>query len=760
MTIRARVFLSLGMLLISSLCVISYGIYGSQLISISSNHIEKKTFPIMESALRLSTLVKETVVIVTDTYIEEEGLYLDDLPGKQASFHRVISSIPDGGSELKRLAHLYDSYIEKSDSYLRSYLNSEGGHFSGIDKDIEEVHAIAKELALEIATYRANRSIELSVSMQKIREEAKRFTFVLVVSGAVLLLVVVLLILTLSRLTRNIGEVVAHADKLADGDLNESITYQGTDEVAALRRSFEVMRLSLKDMIENLDNKVIQRTHELNETKKEVFDILNSVKEGIFTFNEDLKACTEHSKIAEYHFVRKHFRGAEIGDLFNLGEGEYERFRAWANMCFGNSKIVRQWDKYKRLSPVSEFKFSVDGDERILDVNFQPVLEGGKLKRIMVLSRDITAHREAENALFESHREQHMIVERVTSLVGNDFEDLREIFNASEKMFSDIKTISTIDQLAARVPEIFREVHTLKGHWGTLGFDAIAAYFGDVEHLLVQLRNDEPVEISDWQSCLENVSVELSSLIQLRNKIYVNDQSHLISIDNDRYQRLLQAISENKVSSRETLYQAVYNLNSLPIETYIKKYQKFIERSKVRLNKDIADLEVTDKNLLVHREVFSGLDDVILHVIRNAVDHGIESIETRDLLNKGPGHISINYYLRDNYHHVVIADDGAGIDPEAVGKKAVKLGLIEAGNLNALNSQQKRQLIFEAGFSTKEEVSSLSGRGVGMDVVKNRLEGMNGFVELESVLGKGTSFTLCYPVRQSKVVWESSASFH
>lgn len=748
MTIKFKVFLFLGMLLVSSLCVISYGIYGSQLINKSSNKIEQQTFPVMENSIKLAAIVKETSSIVTDTYIEADVLYLDDLPQARKAFHLVVASNSEKDPELERIADLYDRYAERSEKYLRNYVINGEENPDELDTDLEEVHQIARQLVEGIGHYKENRSRELSQSLQDIRAQSKRFTFVLVVSGAILLLIIVFLILTLSGLIRNIGEVVVHANKLAEGELEEPIRYSGNDEVAVLRRSFEVMRLSLKDMIENLDNKVNQRTFELNETKKEVSDILDSVKEGIFTFSEDMDVYNEHSTIAEQHYDQAKFKGVKVKKLLKLDKNNYAGFKSWVEMCFGNSRVLRHWDKYQRLSPIKELTLSIEGREQIIGITFQPILESGKLIRIMVLSRDITAHRDAENALLESHREQHLIVERVTSLVANDVEDLREIFEASKRLLAEVKLINTTVDLKSQGSFLFREVHTLKGHWGTLGFDGITRCLGGAEHLLSQLRDNVYVEFDAWCRCFDMVCIEFSALSELKDKIYCQDQNQMISIDNDRYQMLIQEVLNEKDFNNTVLLKSLRDLNALPINAYFKKYQKYIERSQSALDKEIAVLDIKNSDALVQREVFSNLDDVILHLIRNAMDHGIESVKTRQELGKGPGHISIAYQIENNYHSIIVSDDGAGVDPECVGKKALQLGLVDQETLTNLSPQQRKELIFKAGFSGKNEVSMLSGWGVGMDVVKNRLAELDGFVELKSELGRGTEITLRYPVQQ------------
>jgi two-component system chemotaxis sensor kinase CheA len=136
-----------------------------------------------------------------------------------------------------------------------------------------------------------------------------------------------------------------------------------------------------------------------------------------------------------------------------------------------------------------------------------------------------------------------------------------------------------------------------------------------------------------------------------------------------------------------------------------------------------------------------------VHLVRNAVDHGIETIEERIAVGKN-GKGTVNLSARQTGDHIVIEiqDDGKGMRPEVIRDKAIEKGLISVDEASQLNTQECLQLIFLPGFSTKDQISDISGRGVGMDVVKTNIQRLSGRIEIESESGRGSKITIFLPL--------------
>jgi two-component system chemotaxis sensor kinase CheA len=159
-----------------------------------------------------------------------------------------------------------------------------------------------------------------------------------------------------------------------------------------------------------------------------------------------------------------------------------------------------------------------------------------------------------------------------------------------------------------------------------------------------------------------------------------------------------------------------------------------------RLTTEGADIESD-------RDVLDAVRDPLVHMVRNALDHGIESPQRRRELGKNPEGSVVVRAVRTSGHVVIeVSDDGRGIDPAAVGARAVELGLVSAGQLAEMTAADVTRLVLRAGLSTAESVTNLSGRGVGMDVVRRNVENVGGALDIDSVLGRGTTVHLRLPM--------------
>jgi len=190
----------------------------------------------------------------------------------------------------------------------------------------------------------------------------------------------------------------------------------------------------------------------------------------------------------------------------------------------------------------------------------------------------------------------------------------------------------------------------------------------------------------------------------------------------------------------------VMKLRMLPIGRLFSKYQRTVRELANSLGKKV-ELVVEGAETELDKILVEQLDDPLLHLVRNSVDHGIELPAARQKAGKAAaGRLLLRAHHRGNQILVHVEDDGAGIDQERVGKKAVERGIVTQEELEAMDERRLLELIFRPGFSTAAAVTDVSGRGVGMDVVKETVSRLKGTVEISSVLGKGTRMTLRLPL--------------
>lgn len=215
--------------------------------------------------------------------------------------------------------------------------------------------------------------------------------------------------------------------------------------------------------------------------------------------------------------------------------------------------------------------------------------------------------------------------------------------------------------------------------------------------------------------------------------------------DSETLHALDQAVSQLDLLVSD-LQNSVMKTRMQPIGRLFQKYPRIARDLARQMGKNI-ELVLAGEETEVDKTMIEDLADPLIHLIRNAVDHGVESPEDRKSSGK-PDKSLVRLEARQEGDHIVliIADDGRGMSPEKIRSKAVEKGLITEEEANTLDERQSLNLIFLPGFSTKTQISDVSGRGVGMDVVKTNIQKLNGSIEIKSELGKGSIFVISLPL--------------
>ena len=194
------------------------------------------------------------------------------------------------------------------------------------------------------------------------------------------------------------------------------------------------------------------------------------------------------------------------------------------------------------------------------------------------------------------------------------------------------------------------------------------------------------------------------------------------------------------------LHESVMKVRMVPIESVVNKFPRMIRDLSKKLNKPM-ELYMSGEETELDRTVVDEIGDPLMHLLRNSADHGLESAEVRAERGKPEvGSIFLDAYQEGNNVIIEVRDDGNGIDTEAVRRKAVERGLMSEEQAAALTEDEVVGLLFNAGFSTAKVVSDVSGRGVGLDVVKSKIEALSGEVSVKTKLGEGSTFTVRLPL--------------
>lgn len=243
---------------------------------------------------------------------------------------------------------------------------------------------------------------------------------------------------------------------------------------------------------------------------------------------------------------------------------------------------------------------------------------------------------------------------------------------------------------------------------------------------------------------LDALMNQVSELIIAKNSLVSISSSDNGNGEMDR--QMFQEQIEYLERITTNLHESVMKVRMVPIETTVNKFPRMIRDLSRKLNKPM-ELVMTGEDTELDRTVVDQIGDPLQHLLRNSADHGIEDPETRKAAGKPEtGNIFLNAYQEGNTVIIQEGDDGAGIDTDKVLQKAIERGIVSEDAADTLTKKDIIDILFMPGFSMAKKVTDISGRGVGMDVVKSNIEALGGNVEVKTELGKGSTFTIRLPL--------------
>ena len=247
-------------------------------------------------------------------------------------------------------------------------------------------------------------------------------------------------------------------------------------------------------------------------------------------------------------------------------------------------------------------------------------------------------------------------------------------------------------------------------------------------------------------SSVRVASEKLDELMNLVSEL-VTTQARLTLFSEESNMPGLTVIAENVQKLSRQLRDIAFSIVLIPIETLITRFHRLVRDLSRSLNKDVRFVtEGTDTEM--DKTIIEGLSDPLMHILRNSLDHGIEDAETRIRAGKpAQGTILLRSFYSGTNVMIQVSDDGAGMDPKVIQAKAVERGIVSADR--KLSKREILELVFLPGFSTSKVVTEVSGRGVGMDVVKRKIMELRGEVEVDSEIGVGTTITIKLPLTLS-----------
>jgi len=426
------------------------------------------------------------------------------------------------------------------------------------------------------------------------------------------------------------------------------------------------------------------------------------------------------------------------GVLYSCNQEAIEGFRKALKIALKNTNTCERFMKYLTDSLIHI-------NDTVFDINYYVTSSrDGKVNSMLMLGLDVTLQLEEKRKAEEASNEAQLI----TGIAG----DLQG-FLAFQKEAKNIIDSLNPDRLKVNsqtIDALFRAIHTIKGSAAGYALYKVVSVAHDLETYLAKLRD---LLHKDAKAQIENKEQE-------EIKQNIKNLTEVLESENSRLCELFQVKGNFIRVSQEKLRDAMeqgygpdeaFTYLSLPLfQEFIEALaEKILERARVALadqgiEKELKfSVSVTNKKL--SHEGRTLLEKIFSHLLRNAVDHGIEESVEREMLEKTPyGNIFIEQKENDgDLIKLMVRDDGYGIDEDAVLAKARKQGIIK--DKEPSSKQEIYELLFHPGFSTKGTASSISGRGVGLDAVRNFLQEVGGSVVVDSIESEGTTFTIMIP---------------
>jgi two-component system chemotaxis sensor kinase CheA len=307
-------------------------------------------------------------------------------------------------------------------------------------------------------------------------------------------------------------------------------------------------------------------------------------------------------------------------------------------------------------------------------------------------------------------------------------------------------SIENIDRVSALMEEIQVNKISIDDHYANLDTVIIKTkqlsdYWNNNRHQLTQ--NNPELLAKTYQTAQDEIAMIYQTLVQLHQNFRSN-------------------LNELSVLSN-SLHDEIRRLRLIPASHLLQTLPRFVRNLSQELHKEI-NLHIKGEDVKMDKLILEGLHDPLIHLLRNAIDHGIEPVAER--LRKGKletANLTIEIVDEGNEILIIFNDDGGGIDPDKIAASALKKSLVTEAELAAMSQEDILQLIFRPGFSTKDIITNISGRGVGLDVVKSNLASLKGTVRVETKLREGTTFYLRVPLtltsERGLMVLSSTESF-
>lgn len=529
------------------------------------------------------------------------------------------------------------------------------------------------------------------------------------VSAATALCLAAAILLAIHRVVvRPVARLEEAAGRLARGDQQALESGRSParasvqDEVGRLAEKFGEMAEAVRD-----------RERRLGVRNRDLKLILDSVEQGFLTTKIDGTLFAERSAVVET-WAGELPADAKLWTLvggIDPAAGEWLEF-GWGQVSDQILPLEVAIDQLPRRMSRQEQHFSL---------NYHPVIVDGELERIVVVITDITAELLRQRALAEQQEFAALVDQFV-----RDRRAFHSFWQEASALVDEIVAPSTAGEL------LRRNVHTLKGNTRFFGLGRVSALCHELESAMEE-RGEHTLTERDRRAL-----TEIWESLRSRIEPLMRGATVFLEVSREQYEQLLDAFERREPVER--LEQLVHDLRCEPIATRLESAKRLLQIGAKQLGKTPPHVELNHNDLRVPPGPWAPFWSVFSHVLNNALDHGLESDEARRSANKPvPGTMALSIATTAQEIIVEMRDDGSGIDWELVRKHAA------ARQLPCRTRAELERALFSDSFTTREHVSQVSGRGVGLGAVEHVVNAMGGRIELETTPGVGTTWRFRFP---------------
>lgn len=502
----------------------------------------------------------------------------------------------------------------------------------------------------------------------------------------------------------------------------------------------------------SIQNAILYRTMEqkVSDRTRAIKDLLDNTGQGFLTFDQDFKIHKQYSRACELFFGRalvdsdlKQEKGIDFLELINQQPEERVQIKKILNAVF-SGKVA--------LEAICQFlpdEITIGTRVLSLEYNMIPAYQLQTQDRIMVILTDITREKALAFQLEQDEERNAVILKIVKNRQG--YLNFCKLFSSHMR---NIETCLNQQVEDIDIDSLFRYFHTIKGGAASFDLKILVKHTYGIESILETIRRGEREITKDMTYQLKLLAIQLEQLFQHLS----DDLSKFVPEDESADSEPTFKISDAKISNHrafllenlgitaeETVHQSIRLLCKQPIDSTLRDLKLSAHTLAKELGKKVEVITIgNDVEVLIDQ--LTPLLNVLVHLIRNAVDHGIESTDERLSAEKPEtGIINIKVIEIVDQLCFVFSDDGRGIDINKISDIALKKGLVADEWQQSASADEKLELVFTPGFSSAGKPSTTSGRGVGMDAVKTAVDELNGNIKISTELGKGTTITILIP---------------